>query len=56
MAGGGKKTLFSSFRLQSQVTENGNGECRSKCNFPLQAAGRPGAGEVACPGELLTQQ
>lgn len=38
-----KKTLFSSFCLQSQVTENGNGECRSKCNFPLQAAVRPGA-------------
>ena len=51
-----KKKFFSSFCLQSQVTENRNGKCRSKCNFPLQAAVRPGAREVACPGELFTLQ
>lgn len=52
-----RKTFFSSFRLQSRVIENGNGECRSECNLPSQAAvRRPGAGAVACPGELLTLQ
>lgn len=50
-----RETFFSSYCLHSEVTENENGECRSKCNFLLQAAGRPGAGEVACPGELLTR-
>lgn len=38
---GDKETSFSSLCLQSQVTENRNGKCRSKCNFLLQAVGRP---------------
>lgn len=44
-----KKTFFSSFGLQSQVTENGNGKCRSKCNFPLPAVVRLGGWEGSLP-------
>lgn len=40
---------LSSLVSKTQVAENGNNGRRIKCNFPLQAAERPGAGKAAGP-------